>query len=73
VTGVSWSTSIKAVDDAADAEKATVASFYPTLTASNLLQPLEMFMLGTDETVPDFCVVGKKDNKIVCVQPVLII
>ena len=71
VAGISWSTKIKAVDEVADDEKLTVASFYPSLTAENILQPLEMYMFGP-EIIANFCVVGKKNNEVICVQPVLI-
>ena len=71
VTDISWSTKIKAVDEVADDEKLTVASFYPSLTAENILQPLEMYMFGP-EIIANFCVIGKKNNEVICVQPVLI-
>jgi hypothetical protein len=80
VAGISWSTSIKAVKAAAENDKATIASFYPQVltttnpedeTVTNTLLPLEMYMLG-GTIPPNFCVVGKKDSDIVCIQPVLI-
>ena len=74
VTGVSWSAKIKAVDLETDAKKkVTIASFYPTITAENILQPLETYILGQD-TMPNYSVIGKdSNNKIICIQPVLVI
>ena len=81
ITGISWGTSIKAVKTAAEIDKTTIASFYPQVLTttdptdetkvSNTLLPLEMYMLG-GTVPPNFCVVGKKDSDIVCIQPVLI-
>lgn len=71
VSGVSWSAKIKAVDDASTEDKATVASFYPTITPDNILQPLEMYMLSG--TIANYSVIGRNDTEILCVQPVLII
>ena len=74
VAGVTWSAKIKAVDlEMDERKKATVASFYPTITAENILQPLETYILGQD-TMPNYSVIGKdSNNKIICVQPVLVI
>lgn len=74
VAGVTWSAKIKAVDlETDERKKATVASFYPTITAENILQPLETYILGQD-TMPNYSVIGKdSNNKIICVQPVLVI
>ena len=74
VANMTWSAKIKAVDSEADEKKkATIASFYPTITAENILQPLETYILGQD-TMPNYSVIGKdKDKKIICIQPVLVI
>lgn len=77
VEGITWSARIRASHNAnSPAEKATIESFYPTVTPSGVLQPLEMFVLGTDseDGIPgNFCVQGTDaDGKVVCIQPVLI-
>ena len=72
VENIVWSENIKAVNDAQEHEKATIKAFYPIVTAASTLQPLEMYILSED-LMPHFCVQGKKDNEIVCIQPVLII
>ena len=47
VANMAWSAKIKAVDlETDEKKKATVASFYPTITAENILQPLETYILG---------------------------
>lgn len=72
IEGIVWSEDIKAVNDAQESDKASIKAFYPTVTAAGALQPLEMYILSED-LMPHFCVRGKKDNEIVCIQPVLII
>lgn len=76
VEGIEWSARITASFGKAGAEKASIESFYPVVTPSGILQPLEMFILGTDSTdgIPgNFCVQGKdKSGNVVCIQPVLI-
>lgn len=76
VEGIEWSARIVASFEVAGAEKASIESFYPAVTPSGILQPLEMFILGTDSTdgIPgNFCVQGKdKSGNVVCIQPVLI-
>lgn len=72
IEDIAWSEDIKAVNDAQESDKASIKAFYPIVTAAGALQPLEMYILSED-LMPHFCVRGKKDNEIVCIQPVLII
>lgn len=77
VEDIEWSARIVASEGLVGAAKATVESFYPVVTPSGLLQPLEMFLLGSDseDGIPgNFCVQGKnkKTGQVVCIQPVLI-
>ena len=61
VEDIEWSARITASFGKAGAEKASIESFYPAVTPSGILQPLEMFILGTDSTdgIPgNFCVQG---------------
>ena len=68
-----WSIKIKAVEVEEDSNaKESIRSFYPILTPSDNLQPLETYILS-DTITPNFCVYGSINDEIVCVQPVLII
>lgn len=76
VEGVTWYARIRASDGKEDPEKASIESFYPTVSpagdeSGQKLVPLEMFILG-NSIAENFCVYGKKDDHVVCVQPVLI-
>lgn len=76
VEGVTWYARIRASDGKAGSEKASIESFYPTVSpagdeSGQKLVPLEMFILG-NSIAENFCVYGKKDGHVVCVQPVLI-
>ena len=73
VEDIVWSIKIKAVEVEKDVDaKESIRSFYPTLTQSDNLQPLETYILS-DTITPNFCIYGSINNEIVCVQPVLII
>ena len=72
VENITWSArNTAAINANSPAEAATIESFYPTVTPSGVLQPLEMFVLGTDseDSIPgNFCVQGKDVNgKVVCI------
>ena len=76
VEGVTWYARIRASDGKTGSEKASIESFYPTVSPAGdetgqKLVPLEMFILG-NSIAENFCVYGKKDGHVVCVQPVLI-
>lgn len=90
IEDLAWRVKIKAEDEEDDANaKLSIRSFYPSVTPSGTLQPLEMYILSG--TQPNFCVQGgipernedgsiKVDSKeqpilkeVLCVQPVLII
>lgn len=71
VPGVEWYARIRASDGKTGAEKASIESFYPTVSPAWKLIPLEMYILG-NSIAENFCVYGKKDGHVVCVQPVLI-
>lgn len=76
VEDIEWSARIVASVGTTGAKKASIESFYPIVTPSGILQPLEMFILGTDSTdsiLGNFCVQGKdQSGNVVCIQPVLI-
>lgn len=79
VDDVTWYARIRASDGKSGAEKASIESFYPTVSPvpgenedpGQKLIPLEMFILG-NSIAENFCVYGKKDGHVICVQPVLI-
>lgn len=76
VEGVTWYARTRASDGKVGPEKASIESFYPTVSpagdeSGQKLVPLEMFILG-NSIAENFCVYGKKDGHVVCVQPVLI-
>lgn len=72
VPNITWSARIRASDDKPEAEARSIESFYPTVTPSGLLKPLDMYILG-NSIAENFCVYGRNsNNEIVCVMPVLI-
>ena len=72
VPNMTWSARIRASDGKEGAEARSIESFYPTVTPSGLLQPLEMYILG-NSIAENFCVYGKDEHgEILCVMPVLI-
>ena len=71
VSEISWEPRIESAKVATNEEdKLPIASFYPTVSPDGILKPLETYIMsGTD---PRFCVYGKKDEEVICIQPVLI-
>ena len=69
-----WSPLIYNVEHETDInKKAAIASFYPTVSPSNILVPLETYILSDNDNLSkSFCVKGQLGEETLCIQPVLI-